>query len=235
VLGISAARSAASQSRNQRAVRRWASAGTRPGFTKLLGDSKAILSPRRLDAGMRLFVAMSHPRFKALALAAAAALAACLTLASCGGPSSNRNAASTEQSDETKLADYARCMREHGFNAEVATLPGGGHGLKIGGSKAGTPGPGESEAAEKACARYRPQPQTVNLSPQQKVEREESVGKFAKCMREHGIQVEASATNGNVRILLHGHPGSGGPNPESPGFQRAQSTCQKLLPKPGPG
>jgi hypothetical protein len=54
-------------------------------------------------------------------------------------------------------------------------------------------------------------------------------------MREHGIQLETSAKNGNIRILLHGHPGSGGPNPESPAFQRAQTTCQKLLPKLGPG
>jgi hypothetical protein len=75
----------------------------------------------------------------------------------------------------------------------------------------------------------------VNLSPQQKVEREEAVQKFAKCMREQGIQLETSAKNGNIRILLHGHPGSGGPNPESPAFQRAQTTCQKLLPKLGPG
>jgi hypothetical protein len=167
---------------------------------------------------------------KPLALTAPTAFAACVMLAACGGSSSNQNAASREQGAETKLADYARCMREHGFNAEVATLPTGGRGLKIGGGTAS--GPGASEAAEKACAPYRPEPQTVNLSPQQKVEREEAVGKFAKCMREHGIEVEASAKNGNVRILLHGHPGSGGPNPESPAFQRAQATCQKLLPKP---
>jgi hypothetical protein len=174
-----------------------------------------------------------------LALAAPAALAACVlaacVLAACGGSSAEQNPVSKEQSDETKLADYAKCMREHGVSAEVATLPGGGRGLKIGGGTRTGPGPGESEAAEKACARYRPQPQTVNLSPQQKVEREEAVGKFARCMREHGIQVEASAKNGKVRILLHGHPGSGGPNPESPAFQRAQTTCQKLLPKLGPG
>jgi hypothetical protein len=172
---------------------------------------------------------------KSLALAASAALAACLMLAACGGSSPNQNAASKEQSAETKLADYARCMREHGFNAEIATLPGGGRGLKIGGSKTASPGPGASEAADKACARFRPEARTVDLSPQQKVEREEAVQKFAKCMREQGIQLETSAKNGNIRILLHGHPGSGGPNPESPAFRRAQTTCQKLLPKLGPG
>jgi hypothetical protein len=122
-------------------------------------------------------------------------------------------------------------MREHGFNAEVATLPTGGRGLKIRGGKG--LGPNASVAAEKACARYQPAQQTVNLSPQQKVEREEAVQRFAKCMREHGIQVEASAKDGHVQILLHGHPGGGGPHPESPAFQRTQSTCQKLLPRGG--
>jgi hypothetical protein len=172
---------------------------------------------------------------KPLALAAPAALVGCLMLTACGGSAANQNAGSKEQSDETKLADYARCMREHGVNAEVATLPGGGRGLKIGGGTRTGPGPGASEAAEKARARYRPAPRTVNLSPQQKVEREEAVEKFAKCMREHGIHVEASTSNGKIRILLQGHPGSGGPNPESPAFQQAQATCQKLLPKLGPG
>lgn len=155
-------------------------------------------------------------------------------LGACGGSSSNQGAASREQDAETRLADYARCMREHGFNAEVAEMPGGGRGLKIRGSKAPV-GSGQSEAADKACARYRPEPQTVDLSPQQKVEREEAVQKFAKCMREHGIEVEASAKGGRVQILLHGHPGSGGPNPESPGFQRVQGACQKLLRGIGPG
>jgi len=123
-------------------------------------------------------------------------------------------------------------MREHGFDAEVANVPGGGRGLKIRPGK--VRGPEASEAAQKACARYRPEPQPVNLSPQEKVEREEAVQKFAKCMREHGIKVEASAKGGGIQILLHGHPGSGEPNPESPSFQQAQATCQKLLPRGGP-
>ena len=90
------------------------------------------------------------------------------------------------------------------------------------------------EAAEKACARYRPEPQKVNLSPQQKVEQEEAVQKFAKCMREHGIKLEASAQGGGVQIRIHAHPGAeGGPNPESPAFQSAQQACQNLLPLQG--
>jgi hypothetical protein len=120
------------------------------------------------------------------------------------------------------------------MNAEAVSHSGGGHGLKISPGSAGN-SPAAMEAAEKACARYRPPDQRVNLSPQQKVEQEEAVQKFAKCMREHGVKVETSATGGAVRITAHGKPGSGQPNPESPAFQQAQSACQKLLPQGGKG
>jgi hypothetical protein len=169
-----------------------------------------------------------------------AVVVAALALAACGGsgsPSAS-NAASKEQAAEqkaeTRLADFAKCMREHGVNAETASGPGGGHGLKISGASGG---PAAMEAAQKACARYRPEPKKVNLSPQQKVEQEEGVDKFARCMREHGIKVEASTASGGVQIRIHssgssGSSSGGEPNPESPGFQKARSTCQKLLPRP---
>jgi hypothetical protein len=162
-----------------------------------------------------------------------AAAVACALLSACGGSSPHDSPASKEQNAETKLANFAKCMREHGFNAEVATLPGGGRGLKI--SPGQAHGPEAAEAAQKACARYQPsEGQHVNLSPQQKVEQEEAVQRFAKCMREHGIKVETSTKGGGIQISIHSHPGSGEPNPESPSFRQAQNTCQKLLPRGGP-
>ena len=179
----------------------------------------------RLPEARATWIRVGAPRL----LAIPAVLGPAVLLVACGGSSSPSNPAQ-EQNAETKLADAARCFREHGVNAEVATLPGGGRGLKMGLGGRAAKVPGLMGAAQKACARYRPQPQKVNLSPQQKVEREEDVQKFAKCMREHGIKVEGSAKDGRVQILLPGHPGTG-PNPESPAFKQAQSTCQKLLPK----
>jgi hypothetical protein len=165
-------------------------------------------------------------------LASAGAIVAALTLAACGGSDSPSNAASErsqEQRAETKFADFAKCLREHGVNAETASA---GHALKLSGGASGS-----AEAAQKACARYRPEPKKVNLSPQQKVELEERVQKFAKCMREHGIHVETSTAGGGIEIGIHrraekGGAGENGPNPESPAFQQAQTACQKLLPKP---
>jgi hypothetical protein len=161
------------------------------------------------------------------ALAALGAIAASLMLAACGGSSpSSTSSAAKEQQAEVKFADFAKCLREHGIEAETATGPGGeGHGLRI----KGAGGPAKMEAAQKACKKYQPEPQKLNLSPQEKVERAEAVEKFAKCMREHGVEVHASSSEGRVSIQIGGKPGVG-PNPGSPAFQKAQSSCQGLLP-----
>jgi hypothetical protein len=193
----------------------------------------------------------TSPKPRLVALGAAVALVAMgVLLGACGGSgsqsssnapaptasnarrSSGSSPATSGQSRadgaETELVDkfveFARCLRHHGVNAEVRP---GGHGLKI---AAGELGPAAMEAAEKACARYRPPPQNVNVSPQQRVEQEGRDQKFARCMREHGVTVEANPTGG-LRLRI----GPGNPKPESPAFQHAQSACQKLALPSGAG
>lgn len=182
---------------------------------------------------------MSH-RPPLVLLAACCAASAGLLLAACGGSSSSAaSAAAKEQQAEVKFADFARCLREHGINAEASTIPGGGRGLRVNGPTNGGPssikGPAAMEAAQKACKKYQPEQQKLNLSPQEKVERDEAVEKFARCMREHGIQVHASSAEGRIAIRIHGGPGSNGPNPGSPAFLAAQNSCQGLLPSKGKG
>ena len=185
----------------------------------------------------RLTTSTGARLLRALGLVALMPLLAGGLLSGCGGsgsPSASKAAVSErsrEEKAETRFQDFARCLREHGVHAEALRRPGGGHGLKISPGNAGS-GHAAMEGAEKACARYRPEPQNGNPSPQQKVELQEAVQRFAKCMREHGIKVEASGSGGAIRIA--GKPGSGGPNPESPDFQRAQNACQRLLPGGGP-
>jgi hypothetical protein len=170
-------------------------------------------------------------RLRSRGLVLAGLLLAPLALSACGGSSSpSTSTAAKEQQAEVKLADFARCLREHGIDASTASLPGGGgQGLRI----KGAGGPAKMEASQKACKKYQPEPHKVNLSPQEKVAQAEAVEKFAKCMREHGIEVHAASSEGGISIRIHGKPGAG-PNPESPAFQKAQQTCQKLLPFKGP-
>jgi len=166
---------------------------------------------------------------RALGLAAAAAASA--TLLACGGSNAPARAPAAEQraerKAETDFEDFARCLREHGVEAEAQSRPGGGHGLKIAGGE-----PAQMQAAEKACARFRPPEQNgpSRFSPQERVELEEKLQRFAKCMRAHGIEVEASAAGGRPQINIHGTA----PKPASPAFQAAQKACQGLLPGGGP-
>jgi hypothetical protein len=174
-------------------------------------------------------------------LVLAAAVGAVPALAACGGSKSPANGAAAEQSregqDEARLARFARCMREHGVEAKTSSGPGHQSlGIRVSG-KAGA-GRQTLETAQRACKQYQPQPKKVNLSPQEKVAQEEAVLKFAKCMREHGVNVHASASDGRVQLQVGGPGASAGPNPESPSFQAAQKACQRLLPlkaKRGPG
>jgi hypothetical protein len=55
---------------------------------------------------------------------------------------------------------------------------------------------------------------------------------FARCMRQHGINVPDPNPNGGG-IVVKGGPGT--LNPDDPKFKAAQQACQKLLPNAGKG
>jgi hypothetical protein len=164
-------------------------------------------------------------------LAVLAGVLASVLLSACGGASANPSAGAS--SNEQNIAQFARCMREHGIEATAVTGPDSG-GLKITG-RAGKGTPQQMEAAQKACARYRPNGgKGPNLTPAERAQRADQVLAFARCMRAHGIDVPNPETSG-------GHIGiriQGGVNPNDPKFQQAQQACQKLLPqlkRAGPG
>jgi hypothetical protein len=162
-------------------------------------------------------------------LSCAAAVAATIGLAACGGSSSDPGGtpSSERAAAEQKAVKFAKCMREHGIDAQTSTAPGGkGFAIRItkaagGGEIGGRSGPPpQFVAAQRACARYRPAPLLEKLSPAQRAEMAQQALKFARCMRSHGVEVP--------------DPGSGGViqprdvNPESPTFQAAQKACQGL-------
>lgn len=152
-----------------------------------------------------------------------------LLLLACGGSTSKSTAS---QENEEQNVKFAKCLREHGVEASTSSGSQGQGLIRVNGGRAN---PQKMEAAQNACKRFQPTGEKANLTPQQKVVREEAVQKFAKCMREHGIKVETSTAGGGVRIGIRGGPGAGGPNPESPAFQTAQKACSGLLPFKGPG
>jgi hypothetical protein len=155
------------------------------------------------------------------------AIVASLGLAACGGSGGSGAKASAATPADNALK-FSKCMREHG----VASFPdpeisGGNVKLQFK-ATGGQVSPQTLEAAQRACQRYQA-PEQQNLTPQQKVEREEAGLKFAKCMREHGINLPNPTTSGGG-IRIKGGPGTG-LDPSSPAFEAAQKACQGLLPK----
>jgi hypothetical protein len=169
---------------------------------------------------------------KSVPLIASCVLAS-LALAACGGSGSNANASASAQDDERQILNFVKCMREHGVN--VSTPNGAGPGP----IKVTSTSPQVMEAAQKACQRYRPRGAKENLSPAERAAREDAVNKFAKCMREHGVEVQVPTRGGGaIGIQLKGV------DPQSPAFQAAQKACEGYMPKlrragrtagPGPG
>jgi hypothetical protein len=156
------------------------------------------------------------------------AVAAGLLLAACGASGTSTNStASAEKTREQQFLSFAKCLREHGIN--VSTPTGGGPFRIAGGGS-----PQTFEAAQNACRKFAPADR-LKLTPQQRIEREEAVRKFAKCMREHGVNLQIQTRAGGAGIGVRIRRGEGGPNPESPAFEAAQKACQALLPKPPGG
>jgi hypothetical protein len=168
----------------------------------------------------------SRPLAGVRSVAVLGAVAASLLLTACGGSTPN-STASADQNRERQLLRLTKCLREHGI--DVATPTAGGP-VKVQGK--GNITPQRFEAAQNACKKYAPADRQ-KLTPQERVESEEAVRKFAKCMREHGIDVEAKTSDGGATIRVG--RSEGGPNPESPAFQAAQKACQSYMPKPPGG
>lgn len=164
------------------------------------------------------------------ALAALGATAASLALAACGsGSSSSGSGAATAADNALK---FSRCMRQHGVKNFPDPELSGGHAKLTFKAGPGSTSPQTVEAAQAACRHFQAASEP-KLTPQERVAREEDVLRFARCMREHGVNIHASTQGGGVQIRLQAHDTSGGPNPESPAFQSAQKACQGLLPGKG--
>jgi hypothetical protein len=121
---------------------------------------------------------------------------------------------------QQQALNFARCMRAHGVDVPDPD-PNGGGGIRI---NAGKGTRAKVEAAQQACKQYLPNGgEPPSLSPQEM----EQLRKFAKCMRDHGINVaDPDPANPGIRI--------NGAGPGDPKFKAAQDACQSLMPG-GPG
>jgi hypothetical protein len=170
-----------------------------------------------------------------------------LALAACGGsPEGDRvaslsgdnatgttaGAAKTPSKDPQQAAlDFARCMREHGIDMPDPEVDEQGRiRVRVGrdGPGGARPDPKKLEAAQQACGSLMGGGDgDRQLDP---AERDAMVA-FAKCMREHGIDMPDPTGEG----LMLRRDGKDGPDPGSEKFQEAEQACDHHLANLGRG
>lgn len=148
--------------------------------------------------------------------------ASCLLLFGCssGGAhpapaaSSAGSAASVDKAEANRR--FARCMREHGVDMPD---PGPDGNLQFDGGAVGDRS--KAVQAASACQQYLPNGgELKNLSPQQL----DQARAFAKCMREHGIDMPDPDPDGGLGAIL-----GSGIDFDSPAFKAATEACRPAV------
>jgi hypothetical protein len=160
-----------------------------------------------------------------------AALGAAVVLAGCGakpddgskvasisGPSSSaavEEADHSGKSDEDKVRDFAKCLREHGVDMPDPKPAGDGKGMAItlGGSEADR---GKLDAAQSACKHFMPNGGEMKPPSAEELDK---MRKDAKCLREHGIDMPDPDPTGKGATRM------GGLGDDPAKFEAAAKAC----------
>jgi hypothetical protein len=182
-----------------------------------------------------------------------AAIAAIVAIAAgCGGgdddaqvaslSGNSRNASATQttakkQQDPAEAArDFARCMREHGVDMPDPKVDDQGRvQIQVGepGGSGGGEGPSESqvkkmEAADRACRHFMEDAApngAKRLDPEQEAQVREQALAFAKCMREHGVDMPDPQFGSGGRVTQEFRKG----NVSDRTFQAANKACMNQV------
>jgi hypothetical protein len=167
--------------------------------------------------------------------AALTALVLALALAACGsspdsdgvasldgssGTETNASAATTEQDPEEAALEFAKCMREHGIDVPD---PGPNGEMRL------TIGPGQEakmEKAQEACGHLMENARPRLTEEQQSVMQDAMLA-FAKCMREHGIDMPDPEFGEGGRVTQRARRGQ--LDPDSAKFREAQKACEPIM------
>jgi hypothetical protein len=142
----------------------------------------------------------------------------------------NATAKDADKDPQQAALDFARCMREHGVNMPDPEVDDQGRiRVRIGAGGGGErPDPKKLEAAQQACGSLLGGGDgDRQLDP---ADRDAMVA-FARCMREHGIDMPDPTGDG----LMLRRDGDKGPDPDSEQFQQAEQACDHHLANLGRG
>ncbi|MEU9604261.1 hypothetical protein [Streptomyces sp. NPDC048057] len=178
------------------------------------------------------------PRVRAATAFAALPLGLALVLTGCGSDDDGKDVASVESGSTRDTKDgqpsgggsgkkpdpkegavkFAQCMRENGIAMEDPqdgrlTLKGNGVPKE------------KMDKAQKACAEHLPQGEgRGQVDP----EAMENMRKYARCMRENGVEdFPDPSPGGGIRV--------GPEQGQNPNFKKAEEKCKNTMPKPPEG
>jgi hypothetical protein len=184
-----------------------------------------------------------------LILTACSAGAAPSGVASLIDPSASPDGSPAASLDpEEAMQAFAACMREHGVNIQISSVSDDETGPVTGTNKGpDTGGPGRAPdkdafaAADLACKHLLPKGGVNGPGGEIDPEFQDKLLDFAKCMREHGVDMPDPQFGTGGKVTIGGPDDTTGngprPDPESKEFQDAEAACGSLLPGKmgGPG
>ena len=135
-------------------------------------------------------------------------------------------------SPEDAMLAFAKCMREHGVDMPDPVINAdGGMTVSIG-SEGGKPIDQKTmQAADEACKDLmpaRPDGGPTQMTPEQ----QDAMLDFAKCMREHGVDMpDPEFGNGGGTVMI----GGDGIAFDSPTFKAADEACRSIMKDAMPG
>jgi hypothetical protein len=148
----------------------------------------------------------------------------------------------SKKAPEDAFLDYARCMREHGVDMPDPDTSGGpgivqfGASASASGSGAGQPlelDMTKFQDADKACRDLLGDAGPQTMDPKQQQEMQDQALAFAKCMREHGVDMPDPTFSGQGAVTMAIGKGF---DPNDSKFADAQQACGSAFgPKGGKG
>ena len=162
-------------------------------------------------------------------------------VASVTGDKASASAKPKSTLDRQELArKYMQCMKDHGVTVHIGIAGEGDDGgsLSVGGSDgpdqdAAPPDDATMKKAQEACKEYEPD---GGDAPKPSAEEIEQMRKYAKCMRDNGVDMPDPDDDGRVTIRSSAGPGDGagsaGIDPRSETFKKADEKCRSLRPSP---
>jgi hypothetical protein len=145
-----------------------------------------------------------------------------------GGSSASPSSSAPTGDPEDQALKFARCMREHGVDMPDPDAEGRVR-LRVDKERDAE----KVDKAMKACEKYSPKVGGKGTREMSKEDQDKLLA-FARCMREHGIDMpdpDFSGGGGFVKQRLGGKV-----RPDDPKFKEADKACQDKLPaRPGGG